>query len=407
METGLARQEFNRILKIMKDLGYKDSDSLEKFWMNNSYKVNNLAYGNGAYGSFETQIKWHFEDYQVIQKSIVDYLNSKTQQAFIPENYRNRIKIVVDFTDWSYQFEGKTYTSQDYGRLVSTYDDEDDKLYYLFDFSGIDLSEVSVRNCIIKNCYFDSAFFDSALFENVDFEDCMLDYASFHKATLSTVGFVNNTTIRGILLDCAWVENLKNLNHNSLPTSFVYTEVKYKWIIAKLFKSIFYKDGLALSDFRGQNHTTFMNVNVEGLTRSHVKTDIDYINWFQSLTGKLFRFKRLRLKTKIGFVLSCVTTKYWSSFAALGISAFAINILYSIVYFCNNSSYHELSVGTPVEKFIKSFYYSTVTFMTLGYGDVYPENWGGQLIVITEVTLGYIVLGLFVYLVSRKVDKLY
>ena len=363
MEAGIARQEFNRILKIIKDLGYKDNDSLAEFWTKNSFQINNLAYGNGAYGSFETQIKWLFDDYQVIQKSIVDYLNSKTREAYIPENYHNRIKITVDFSDWSFQLKGKTYTSKDFAEFVKTFDDED-KSHFLFDFSGIDLSGVSVRNCIIKNCYFDSAFFDSASFENVDFEDCMLDYSSFHKATLSTVGFTNYTTIRGILLDCAWVENLKNLNHNSLPTSFVYTEVKYKWIIAKLFKSVFYKGGLALNDFRNQNHTTFMNVNVEGLTRSHVKTDIDYINWFQSLTGKLFRFKRLRFKTKIGFVLSCVTTKYWSSFAALGISAFVINLIYSIIYFCNNNSYNALHEGNSIEKFIKSFYYSTVTFMT-------------------------------------------
>jgi len=52
------------------------------------------------------------------------------------------------------------------------------------------------------------------------------------------------------------------------------------------------------------------------------------------------------------------------------------------------------------------FYYSFVTFTTLGFGDVVPMNWAGELIVTVEVILGYVMLGGLVSILANKLARL-
>lgn len=404
-KIGIARQEFKRIRNLIKDDEIENSKGFYDFWEINSYKINTVAYGEGIEGPFQHQIRWHFDGFKDIQESVRDYLKKKSDESYFQaSSHGTRKKVVIDFNDWSYKFNGKEYKSSEYTFLG--YSDDEGNPLYLFDFSGIDLSGITLRFCIIKNCSFESAFFDLSYFDNVEFDCCLLDSASFYKATLSSVSLVAPTSINGIFLDAAWVEKLKKLNNDSLSFPFIYTEVKYWWIFRKQFKNSFIRK-LVRADFTGQNHTTFVDINTDGLTLSRFKSQVDYIIWFQSLTAKMLGYKQLKRSSKISFSLSVFTTKYWSSFAALGISALIINLSYTLIYFVHAESYKNLFSPSALETFIKSFYYSTVTFMTLGYGDIFPKHWGGQLIVITEVTFGYIVLGLFVYLISRKVDKLY
>jgi voltage-gated potassium channel Kch len=51
------------------------------------------------------------------------------------------------------------------------------------------------------------------------------------------------------------------------------------------------------------------------------------------------------------------------------------------------------------------FYYSIVTFTTLGYGDVTPLTWPAQLVAGIVAVSGYIILGTMIYLMSRKADN--
>ena len=52
--------------------------------------------------------------------------------------------------------------------------------------------------------------------------------------------------------------------------------------------------------------------------------------------------------------------------------------------------------------FLECLYFSVVTFTTLGYGDIHPVSDIGRIIVITEVSIGYIMLGLLVAIFSRR-----
>lgn len=51
------------------------------------------------------------------------------------------------------------------------------------------------------------------------------------------------------------------------------------------------------------------------------------------------------------------------------------------------------------------FYYSVVTYTTLGFGDVTPRTLGGELLVTVEVMLGYLTLGLLLAILAEKVAR--
>ena len=49
-----------------------------------------------------------------------------------------------------------------------------------------------------------------------------------------------------------------------------------------------------------------------------------------------------------------------------------------------------------------NLYFSMVTFSTLGFGDVTPRNWVGELAVMAEVFLGYVLLGGLITILAMK-----
>ena len=56
-----------------------------------------------------------------------------------------------------------------------------------------------------------------------------------------------------------------------------------------------------------------------------------------------------------------------------------------------------------INVFFDSFYFSVITFTTLGYGDILPLNNIAKAVVISEVLIGFVMLGLLVGIISRKV----
>jgi uncharacterized protein YjbI with pentapeptide repeats len=61
--------------------------------------------------------------------------------------------------------------------------------------------------------------------------------------------------------------------------------------------------------------------------------------------------------------------------------------------------------GCSRHSWFTPFYFSIVTFTTLGFGDITPKNLAGELIVSLEVILGYAVLGLLISVLADKVVR--
>ena len=54
---------------------------------------------------------------------------------------------------------------------------------------------------------------------------------------------------------------------------------------------------------------------------------------------------------------------------------------------------------------LRPFYYSTVTYTTLGFGDITPQNWVGEVVVVAEVIMGYTALGLLLSILANRVAR--
>jgi len=54
---------------------------------------------------------------------------------------------------------------------------------------------------------------------------------------------------------------------------------------------------------------------------------------------------------------------------------------------------------------VTPFYYSVVTFTTLGFGDITPTSSWAQAVVMLEVILGYFTLGLLISILADKVAR--
>ena len=65
--------------------------------------------------------------------------------------------------------------------------------------------------------------------------------------------------------------------------------------------------------------------------------------------------------------------------------------LYVLLY-CTGENFGEESAGDFTSTLITPLYFSFVTITTLGYGDFSPVEWPGQLLVVTEVGLGFLLL---------------
>ncbi|MEA3312373.1 MAG: pentapeptide repeat-containing protein [candidate division WOR-3 bacterium] len=54
---------------------------------------------------------------------------------------------------------------------------------------------------------------------------------------------------------------------------------------------------------------------------------------------------------------------------------------------------------------LNCLYFSLVTFVTLGFGDIWPDAWVAKILVGAEVVLGYVFLGIIVVLIARKFGR--
>ena len=64
-----------------------------------------------------------------------------------------------------------------------------------------------------------------------------------------------------------------------------------------------------------------------------------------------------------------------------------------------------LNYDNSAHTLITPFYYSIVTYTTLGFGDVTPKSSIGELLVTIEVIFGYLTLGLLVAVLAQKIAR--
>jgi len=99
-----------------------------------------------------------------------------------------------------------------------------------------------------------------------------------------------------------------------------------------------------------------------------------------------------------------VTCDYGRSWMRWAFWAALIAVLFGLVFTFLTPGSFELRQGREATWFTY-FYFSIVTFTTLGFGDVVPTNLWGEILLSLEVVLGYVMLGGLVSILATKLAR--
>lgn len=92
--------------------------------------------------------------------------------------------------------------------------------------------------------------------------------------------------------------------------------------------------------------------------------------------------------------------------------AFFLNLVitFTVVNLSLNEAHHSLGLpwgfnfGENIAGVIDSLYFTVITMVTAGYGDIVPHTPMAKLVVVMECLTSYVMLGLMIGIVSRGVD---
>lgn len=391
------------VFKLLISLGMKEGESPGEFWFTNREavaKAINASFPPTAFQRFETQIRWRTPVGQDAQRAVRKYIEA--QQAANTEainaawaQSRQSIRLsafVLDFANFSFESGGQSYTLDDFQNLYPN-----PKISPHANLSGIDLSGIHISHCIVRNVSLTEANLDDAGLGGLEFENSFLTGASLRGARLGQLRFTHSS-FAGVDISGAFL-NVVQLDDGCVPEALEFSEVSYTYLLKALLLSIFGRNGFSEAGANVKRpHTVFLfndTSTLSGLRNARVK---HYMEWYDYVFRKLSNFKLLPLNEKFRFSIALIFTKVWASLSVLALQGFLLNLVFATYYYFDHDKFNNL----PADDFLSAFYFSVVTFATLGYGDIFPKPGGGQIAVMLEVMLGYITLGAFAFLVGQR-----
>lgn len=407
---------YEKIVKKLKKHGYTSDVNISDYWFANKDKLMPKIYGKGRYDDrFEKQVRWKSDIGIVCRKAIISYINQKI------ENHRNKrfnehfsldfkkrlsdksfkhqipslsgLFIDIDFKDFSFKYRNETLTIDDF-----EYKFPGARTKYV-DLTGIDLTGIRLENCVFKKTSFSCTNFSNSNFHQVTFENCNLGYCTFGNAHLTGIRLIN-TLISGDFKD-AFLNAIVPFNDKTIHVPFEIKKISYLNLLSLSIRSLNNKKVISN---KKKKHTHFIAVDTKEIVADHLVEIKNYIDWYQNAMDKSHAPVRNTFGKRFNYFLSVLFTKNWTSFSVLAAWYLFINIVFStIIYF--GSCHFKTSSGIFNPDFFQAFYHSIVTFSILGFGNLTPVDNVGRLLIMCEAIFGYIILGLFIFLLSRKIEK--
>lgn len=407
---------YKKIERQLKKLGLTQDENISDFWFKNLDRLMPLIYGKGHHNEqFGKQVRWKSDIGEVCQEAIRKYIvlkikehRDKSFNEFDREQFHRSLKdpkyknkffinsdlyLNIDFQDFTFTYKDKVLTINDFEYLFPSA-----RTNYT-DLSGIDLAGIRLENCVFKNVSFSLSNFDNSYFHQVKFENCNLGYCSFKNAHLVSINLIH-TLISGNF-EGATLNVIYPLNDRTIHLPFEIKKINY-FDLLKL--SFLFFNSKRIITLKNKKHTHFLANTTKDIESPHLLELKNYIDWYQDSFGDPHSPVRNTFTKKIKFFLSVLFTKNWTSINVLAAWFFLINIFYSILIYFGHSHFRTSSDLFKPDIF-QSFYHSMITFSILGYGDLNPiDNWG-RMLVLSEAIIGFIILGLFIFLLSRKIEK--
>ncbi len=276
------------------------------------------------------------------------------------------------------------------------------------DLSGIKLFNADLRGANLQDTNLENAEFSTANLEGANFDGARCKRAGFGRANLSKASMFRADLERATLtqanlenanLSCTNMHHCRVREANLSGADFTEADLRH----AELSLSIIHKANFTNADLRHARlrmmrkfkSATWIGVDIRDVNFSGAYlmrreiVDQNFIKEFRTyskLTGILY-YPWL-------WTCDCGRSMFrWCCCIGL------LLILFAGIYTLVGIDYGDY------QTVLSPLYFSVVTLTTLGFGDVAPNCIGGQIVVMTEVSIGYIMLGGLLSIFSNKLAR--
>lgn len=311
------------------------------------------------------------------------------------------------------RFSGIAYFSKARFRLTSF---TEAKFSSFADFTGAQFS----RNAYFEEVRFSGgAYFIKALFsEKADFREVQF----FEKADFTGAYFSWDANfIRAQFSESADFREVQFSEKSDFTGAQFFWDVKFTGANFKSdvnFSEVIFKKKIIIS-FDTIKSMNFPYIESAALLKNHFQEygDFHFSDEFYVKQMDIIRKEKGFLNKYIWGPLWWLTSRYGTSITRWIVTSCLIAIAFGVFFHCSPEMFatenwdvwrtsFELSlIGKPVSISIEPFYFSIVTFTTLGFGDFTPKNDWGQFWVTVEVIIGYIMLGGLITILSNKLIR--
>jgi len=256
----------------------------------------------------------------------------------------------------------------------------DDAEFLGSDLSGVNLSEASAARVGLGKTDLRGATLFALRAEGASFSGSQLQGADFRAAQLQGARF-REARLDEVVMENAGLREAEFVDAEVPGASFRNSDMREARLRGL--------QGYSSADWVGAD---VRNVDFAGawLVRRHI-LDENFLSEFRSQSAFHEKLYFLWWLTS-----DCGRSLFrWSSFA------FSVAIVYSVIFSFPFVGIDYGEHGTV----LSPLYFSIVTFTTLGYGDVLPTSLTGQVLVITEVVLGYVGLGGLLSILANKMAR--
>ncbi len=273
---------------------------------------------------------------------------------------------------------------------------------------------ISLENADLKEAYLDGVNLSGADLWNADLTDAHLVGADIGDASLNGAKLIgvnlknadlSNAYLQGANLNEAHLENVNFVGAYLKDARLSDTHLEgARFFLVNLQNTNFQLaivDGSTLfGECTVDHYTDFRNVGLHSARiEQEIKQLLEYnnrrMNW--ELWHKGMWYKRnswLKWPVRLFWWMS----DYGRSTGRIIFTFFVLAFLFTVVYWLwPNCVSVNCKVG-DLRSFLHALYFSVVTMTTLGFGDIAanPDSWQGQVLLMVQVILGYVLLGALV-----------
>jgi uncharacterized protein YjbI with pentapeptide repeats len=393
--------DYQRVVMYLKKNGYNEQENIADYWFSNHDKLARIVNQRFPHHSqiFDLQVRWRSAMGEACVKALKSYMEQLQEQARLESSRRYKLgdlsQIFVlaklDLNSFIFHFNGHEYTTKALADAFPT-----SQIEGWHDLRGIPLDGIRLADSILTSLNFSSASFIGASFQQVQLSHCNFVSANFDDSRFVMVRHDEDTAFSGISLRGAFI-NAVELSDKVVSSPLRIREISYFDLIRYLLETLVLKKHPIR--IRGK-WTRFQLVDVRGVNDPLLRYQAEYINWSQSLLGKIDGFYELPIVERASLLVSIILTKYWRSATVLISFAVIINLIFTTLYIAFPGHFKDFSGA-----FLESLYFSILMFT--GYGNITPSDDLGRTIVIFEAVIGYLTLGSFLYILGQKVSQRY